>query len=312
MTDDLTPTSGPVICWGELLWDVIKDAERDVEVPGGSPLNVAFHLNRLGHTAYPVSAVGDDRRGRALLDFMDGHGIPRDHVGIVFGLPTGVARVEAGPDGLPLFSIDEVSAWDRIPIGPHLEKLAAGAKAIVFGSLAQRGPANLDSLISLLESTSALKVMDANLRPPFDDHRTVLQLARQADILKVSESELHSLLASWSDQVGRDGTRGNDDIRAAAIELSRFTTVPLIAVTFGSDGAAILDHDAWHFQRAANVPVEDTVGAGDAFLAGLLAGHLAGLPWEGALAGACRTAEATVGHRGAIPSSRFPASPGKG
>lgn len=291
-SNDESAIGNVVVCWGELLWDVIGD----LEIPGGAPLNVAFYLNRLGLRAYPASAVGNDRRGYAMLEFLRRHGISGDFVQIVPELPTGLAHVMTDPNGISAFQIDDVSAWDRIPVSPKLAGIATGAVAVVFGSLAQRGHANIESLESILASTQALKIMDVNLRPPFNNSTKVLRLARQADILKVSEDELRGLLASWADDAAFDC-----ETRIAAMRLARLADVPVVAVTSGSKGAAILDNDIWHVEEARLVPVVDTVGAGDAFLAGLLAGHLRGLPWPDALARACRLAETSLGYRGALP-----------
>ena len=53
MADSAVP---PVLCFGEILWDCLP---RGL-FPGGAPINVAYHLQKLGLTAYPVTAVGSD------------------------------------------------------------------------------------------------------------------------------------------------------------------------------------------------------------------------------------------------------------
>ena len=49
----------PAICFGEILWDVLPDGPQ----PGGAPLNVAYHLNKLGVDTSIVSRVGNDANG---------------------------------------------------------------------------------------------------------------------------------------------------------------------------------------------------------------------------------------------------------
>ena len=55
-------TLTPAICYGEILWDVLPDGPQ----PGGAPLNVAYHLNKLGMATSLVSKIGDDVNGRGV------------------------------------------------------------------------------------------------------------------------------------------------------------------------------------------------------------------------------------------------------
>ena len=56
----------PIICFGEILWDILPERE----VPGGAPMNVAYHLNQLGHATALFTRVGIDDRGKALLKIL--------------------------------------------------------------------------------------------------------------------------------------------------------------------------------------------------------------------------------------------------
>ena len=55
-----------IVCFGEMLWDILPEKE----LPGGAPMNVAYHLRKLGEAVSLVSRVGNDARGRALLDML--------------------------------------------------------------------------------------------------------------------------------------------------------------------------------------------------------------------------------------------------
>ncbi len=46
----------PVVCFGETLWDVLPDGKQ----PGGAPMNVAYHLGKLGKNPAVISRVGKD------------------------------------------------------------------------------------------------------------------------------------------------------------------------------------------------------------------------------------------------------------
>ena len=58
----------PVICYGEILWDLLPTGE----VPGGAPMNVAYHLNKLGHSPAVITRIGRDERGNKLLSLLEG------------------------------------------------------------------------------------------------------------------------------------------------------------------------------------------------------------------------------------------------
>ena len=56
----------PAICFGEILWDVLPDGP----MPGGAPLNVAYHLNKLGLSTSIISKIGNDEKGLSVsLDY---------------------------------------------------------------------------------------------------------------------------------------------------------------------------------------------------------------------------------------------------
>src|ERR1044072_8966832 len=59
-----------IICFGEMLWDVLPDKE----LPGGAPVNAAYHLQKLGQQVAVISRVGNDDHGRGLLSLLrDNH-----------------------------------------------------------------------------------------------------------------------------------------------------------------------------------------------------------------------------------------------
>jgi fructokinase len=95
-------------------------------------------------------------------------------------------------------------------------------------------------------------------------------------------------------------TAGREDIHARALAAS--TRCPLICVTAGARGAGLLRDGRWLWEAAKPVDVADTVGAGDAFLAGLLTHLLTGrLSDAECLARACRVGEWVATQRGATP-----------
>jgi fructokinase len=261
-SDPPAPTKSPqVVCFGEVLWDSVPKGL----FPGGAPMNIAYHLTRLGTPVAVVSAVGDDVLGDELDRRMRSWGVDLDLLSIHDHLHTGLVRVLLN-QGIPKYEILEPAAWDDIPISSE-PALSKDVRAVVFGSLAQRSSKNRLSLQKLLSlCPDATAVFDVNLRPPYDDRQRVLELASSCDVLKVNEDELAELL---------DRPVTLTRIEEAARELSQRTQCPTICVTAGSAGAGILRNGSWCWVDAQAINVRDTIGAGDSFLAAVIHGLLA-------------------------------------
>lgn len=292
----------PVVCFGEVLWDVLPGGER---LPGGAPLNVAYHLRKLGLDPVVVSAVGRDQDGDDLLKWMRKAGLSVKAVSRA-GHPTGRAEVHLEKGGGAHFHIATPAAWDAIEADQRLVQTAYDAGAIVFGSLAARGPGNQRVLDLLLSMSGALRVMDVNLRPPHSSPKVVLAYATQSDLLKCNEEEL-SLMSG----VALTARSGDAAVAKAAAALSEKLQVLRIAVTRGAKGALLWDAGEVHTAPAPKVKVADTVGAGDAFTAGLVAGLLRGDAPAAALAHACALGAVVASLPGAQPEYTPPAPPKK-
>lgn len=282
-----------ILCFGEVLWDALP---RGL-FPGGAPLNVAYHLRKFGMRPLLVTAVGRDRLGDELLRRLESWGIDTRGVVVDADRGTGLSRV-ALLEGNPEFEIAPDVAWDRIELSPAVLAEAASSAAVVFGSLAQRSAHNRSRLAALLERCPAgLKVFDVNLRPPFDGADVVWDLARQADLVKLNQRELEILLGRPSTVTG---------LPDAARRFSELAGVRYVCVTAGSRGAGLLTEGRWFWQPTREIPVRDSVGAGDAFLAALLFGQLRGdeSP-ERILRRAGRLAKFIVTQDGATPAYRL-------
>ncbi len=286
----------PVICFGEILWDSLPRGLY----PGGAPINVAYHLKQLGANPIPVTAVGRDQLGEELLQRLKAWGVDISGVSVHPTKPTGLARVTL-VDGSPRFEIVEDVAWDAIELSAETLARALQCDAIVFGSLAQRTENNRRQLATLLAlCPKALKVFDVNLRPPYDDAEQVWALARRADFIKLNNQELSRLM---------NGHVPPADTAAAVGHFAKRAGVGKVCLTAGETGAGMLLDGRWFWESAKAVPIRDTVGAGDAFLAALLSGLLRGSnPPEDILRRACRLAEFVVTQDGATPAYRVDAT----
>ncbi len=283
--------TSPVICFGEALWDCLP---RGLFL-GGAPLNVAYHLHRLGRAVMPVSAVGTDALGDEILRRLDlwgltGSGLSRND------LPTGMVRVHVDAQGQPSYEIVEQVAWDAIALSPAAAAAIDQAPALVYGSLAQRTDGNRHLLGELRARCPGLQIYDINLRQPYDDIDVARELARGCDLIKVNDLELARL-------VGAGDLPSIDSLATAARSLVADDLTRSVCVTAGARGAGLLDKTGnWHWCDPEPITIRDAVGAGDAFMAALIDGLLHQAPPDAILLRASRLAEFVACSDGATPS----------
>lgn len=253
----------PVICIGDLLWDMLPDGKRC----GGAAANVIYHLNMLGRKSYLASAVGNDSNGDELLAFLqkkkiDTCGISRND------LPSGTVDVTL-QNGIPSYVIHQPAAWDNIVLTDALCRLLPQAGAVVFGTLAQRDKRSMQAISTLLEMApeNALKVFDINLRQSFYTPELIASALEKANVLKINDEELKIIADFFS-------LRGNEQEQLAALA-DRFG-LKYIIYTLGANGSALLFNDTFTRYPAVPCEVVDTVGCGDSFLAAWLDAILAG------------------------------------
>jgi fructokinase len=251
-----------ILCFGEVLWDVLPTGR----VLGGAPLSFAYHAARLGADAVVVSCVGDDELGREAIERIGRNGVGIERIAIHPSLPTGTVAVELSSTGQPTFTIARDVAWDEIPISAELRRETENASAIVFGSLAARGPRNRAAWSSLLAVEGPRKIFDVNLRRPHDDRDLVLELARRADLVKLNDDEL-GRITGVPFSIGTGD--GFESVIPAISRLERDIGQRTICVTCGPAGAALWRRGELTTVRAPQVDVVDTIGAGDSFLAAL-------------------------------------------
>jgi fructokinase len=282
-----------VLCFGEILWDFLPDGL----FPGGAPFNVAYHLHQQGAHATLLSGVGQDLLGDELLRRLRHWKMDTEAVARHPGLPTGYVRATLGAGGDAQYEIVTSVAWDQIEISEEALRLVVQADALVFGSLAQRSALNraaLERVFTLLP-TQAWRVFDVNLRAPYDDLALVRELAAATTVLKLNAAEAARLVAGASVEAP-----GEEEAHARA--LASATGCPIVCITAGARGAGLLREDVWHWEKGRDVPVVDTVGSGDAFLATLLTQLLPGrVSGAASLARACRMGEWVATRRGATP-----------
>ena len=264
-------TSAPYfVSVGEVLWDSMPSGL----FPGGAAMNIGYDLNVLGRRCVIVSRVGNDFLGEDIRSRLERMGLPTEGLQVDEKLPTGFVRVQLAPGGIPSFQIVENVAWDNIQATDEYLRLVREAHVVIFGTLAQRAVVSRRTIRAAWDSVG-LKCCDVNLRPPFDDRTIVLESMEAAEIVKLNHEELERI-STWA------GIREASERRCMETLASRFK-IDVLCVTRGANGAALLRDGEYASHPGFRVEIGDTVGAGDAFLAGLLDSLLLGLPTEEAL-----------------------------
>jgi len=285
--------------FGEILWDCLPSGRH----AGGAPFNVAAHLAQLGASVSLISAVGKDPLGDEILEVAGHKGVNVEFVTRArVGLATGTVLVTVDAIGNATYELVQPAAWDEIRVPAKVLTAVGKSRAFTFGSLAGRSPYNLEQLDRLLAVEGPLKFFDVNLRPPFADPPLVMELAKRADVLKLNDGEV-GRLASWilTGDAAADTPRSHDDIAAACGLLARATNASRICVTMAEQGAALWEGSTLVTAPAPQVEVKDTVGAGDAFMAGLMMGLTYGVDPKTVLRNACRLGAFVASHNGATP-----------
>ncbi|MBU6340688.1 MAG: carbohydrate kinase [Bacteroidetes bacterium] len=276
-----------VFCFGETLWDLLPSGKT----AGGAPMNVAFQLNQLQVPTGMISRIGQDDLGDALMAFLKEKKVPTQWVQLDTIYPTGTVKVELSAQGQPQYEIVENVAWDYIALDRDALEAMDAAKLLVFGSLAARNINSKQSLLHLIDH-AATCVFDVNLRKPFYSHALLSELLGKARIVKMNDEEL-DIIAAWH------GVEGDQRIKMQA--LHKAFQFNLLIVTRGEHGAICLSPNGFDEHPGYQVSVQDTIGSGDAFLAGFLACYLQGSSASDCLAFACKTGAYVATQRGGTP-----------
>lgn len=302
-----------VVC-GEALIDVIHNGDGTQRAaPGGGPFNTARALARLDVPTAFLGHLSTDAFGRELAKLLQLDGASLRFV-TQGSEPTTIAVANVDSDGLAeyQFLVQGTSApnltTEMVPadFGPEASALHLGTLGFVLEPMA-------DTLVALVEREHGVRLVmvDPNVRPGLgadDEYRERLQyVIRQSTVVKASDADL-----AWV-------YGGLDYERTAQRILDE--GVGVVVVTLGAEGAFAAHRDIRVRVPAPHVHVVDTIGAGDAFGAALLAwlhDHDRAQPdpkldeaeLKSALDFACLAAAITCTRAGADPPRRSEMLPG--
>ncbi|NEQ51208.1 MAG: carbohydrate kinase [Leptolyngbya sp. SIO3F4] len=260
---------GPVVCLGEILVDSFWSGaqEKKLSLPGGAPANVACGLAKLGTSTEFVGAVGIDSWGQALARLLTDLRVGSRGLQKHPTAPTREVYVlidETGDRSFAGFSLPDPAGFadahlicDRID--PHL---FTGVKYLVLGTLGLAYPetrASILQAVDWIEEQNGRVVLDVNWRPMFWENPAqamglVHDLLKHASFLKLSDTESRWLF---------------DTTDPVAIAAQR-PYLEGVMVTAGAAGCRYYLSGYSGHVPGFDVDVEDTTGAGDAFVAGFL------------------------------------------
>ena len=292
--DDAHADDARVVVIGDALIDELRDETGTREFVGGAALNVAVGLARLGVPTTLLAMVGDDADGESIRSFLDTHGVSL----IQTASPYGSSRaVSERVDGEPHYVFNTAAQNRHVDFGPAERTAIASARLVVVSCF----PFDVEKEAAALEDaiTDGSKlIVDPNPREAMmGDHesfeRNALRLSARSLLVKVGDDDAPFLGAAGLDALVPDLT-------------ARGTRVVL--ATEGRAGARIVDGDVTVSSGIAALPgpVVDTMGAGDASLASVVAdvvrgGHPADADaWSRVLDRAMLVAAATCRSEGAL------------
>jgi fructokinase len=241
---------------GEALIDIVEREGRvEGEHVGGSPLNVAVGLARLGRDVDFLTNIGTDARGVRIAEYLESSGVQ-----LVSGstsaarTPTAVATLDASGAAQYEFDID----WQLTGTPEVAPPLVAHT-----GSIAAVLEPGCRATAALLDAyhPSATLTFDPNVRPSLigdtDGARgRIDRLIERCDVVKASDEDMQWLDPNQTPkQIARSWLRVGPSI---------------VAVTMGQGGAFAMCDAGTVRVTALPVKVVDTVGAGDAFMTGLI------------------------------------------
>ncbi len=301
-----------IIALGELLIDFVPtasgvtlvEAPAFIKAPGGAPANVAVGLARLGVASGFVGQVGDDAFGHFLAQTLRENGVDVSALRFSTEARTALAFVSLRADGEREFMFYRHPSADMLYRPEDVDVAAIrAAKVFHFGSISLIGePSRSATLhaVNAARTAGRLVSYDPNLRLNLWLDAAAARAGMRlgwplAHVIKLSEEEVAFLGET-------------NDLAKAACKLWH-PELRLLVITRGATGCRYVTGNFTGEAPGYRVPVVDTTGAGDGFVAGLLRGlleHPEAYADATELRALCQYANAvgalTTTKRGAIPA----------
>jgi len=279
-----------IVGLGEALWDVLPEGKK----LGGAPANFAYHAGQFGLDTIAISALGEDALAEETIEALKEHSL--NYLMPRVPYPTGTVQVTLAEGGIPTYEIKEGVAWDNIPYTAEMAEIAKEARAVCFGSLAQRNAVSRENIRKFLAETPAdcLKICDINLRQQFYSKEVLEDSFHLCNILKINDEELVVVNRMF----GYEGL----DMRQTCEKIVQDYELKMLVLTCGTNGSYVFTDDGLtSFQDTPKVEVADTVGAGDSFTGSFCACIINGKPVQEAHKTAVEVSAFVCTQNGAMP-----------
>ena len=279
-----------IVGHGEALWDVLPEGKK----LGGAPANFAYHAGQFGLDTIAISALGEDALAEETIDALKEHNL--NYLMPRVPYPTGTVQVTLAEGGIPTYDIKEGVAWDNIPYTDEMAEIAKNARAVCFGSLAQRNNVSRENIRQFLADTPSdcLIICDINLRQQFYSKEILEDSFKLCNILKINDEELVVVNRMF----GYDGL----DMRQTCEKMVQDYGLKMLVLTCGTNGSYVFTNDGLtSFQDTPKVKVADTVGAGDSFTGSFCASIINGKPVQEAHKIAVKVSAFVCTQNGAMP-----------
>ncbi|WP_341861846.1 carbohydrate kinase [Gymnodinialimonas sp. 57CJ19] len=258
-----------ILCAGEALIDMLPRQTEAHEAafapyPGGSVFNTAIALSRLGTQTEFFSGLSTDLFGERLDGVLMANGVG-SALAHRNDRPTTLAFVTL-TDGQASYAFYDENTAGRMLTEADLPTIPDAAKACFFGGISLAVEPCAEAYAALIQQAhtqNRVVMIDPNIRPGFiaDEARfraRLDQILAHSDIIKASDEDLRWLLGDHSLPVLAERLRAKGPA--------------IVLITQGSDGVTAFHAGGDIHVDANKVQVVDTVGAGDTFNAGVLAG----------------------------------------
>lgn len=245
-----------IVVMGESLVDVVGETSH----PGGSPLNVAVGLARLSHPVTFHTEFGRDAYGQQILEHL-----------LESEVRLAVGSISDNSTSRALVTIDQESnAHYEFDIHQEIPALTSHAPELLHaGSIAAWIDPSARTIINAFKNSgpNTLRSYDPNLRPSLVEDRATT-IARIEELMSLSHIvKLSDMDAAWLyPQLTHQQTLEHITALGAG----------LAVMTLGPQGALALSTTDLVELPAFPTTLVDTIGAGDAFMSGLLHGVLTG------------------------------------
>lgn len=252
---------------GDAVVDLIPDGpERYLKCPGGAPANVAVGVARLGGNSAFIGRVGNDPLGRFLHQTLLNEGVATEQLAFDSQHGTSTVLVELDEQGDRSFHFLVRPSADLFLTEAELPDFNAGEWLHLCSIALSREPSRSAAFAAMakIRASGGYVSFDPNIRLDMwtnpEELKPCLEKAlAMANVVKLSSEELAYL--------------GGEQEMVSSIEalMARYP-IERLFITLGAEGVWVHDGQQLHKLAAYRVTPVDTTGAGDAFVAGLLAG----------------------------------------